>query len=99
MLSPNNSITFSHTLVNPITGLNVNNATVTIDIQDSNGVSIAETTPPAQLFFVSDGLYRQTFASLSVIPKEMYTIIVEAVTPEPLYLTCKKMTKATDRIC
>lgn len=99
-LSPNNSIVFEHQVTNPLADpIYVNNATVTIDIQDNAGTSITDF--PASLFYVasSDGVYRNTFTNLDVTPGQTYTILINATTPDPLEFNCSKRVKAGNRDC
>lgn len=99
-LSPDNSIVIEHTVTNPLKDpIYENNATVTVDIKDTSGVSIPEM--PASLFYVSgsDGVYRQTFESLTVTPNKTYTVLINATTPDPLEFTCKQTVKAVERGC
>lgn len=99
-LSPNNSIVIEHTVTNPLKDpIYENSATVTVDIKDNAGNSIAET--PATLFYVADsnGLYRQTFESLSVTEGQSYTVTITATTPDPLTFSCTQRVRAGGRSC
>ncbi len=99
-LSPNNSIVFEHQVTNPLASpIYVNNATVTIDIQDNSGASITDF--PASLFYVtdSDGIYRNTFTNLDVTPGQTYLMVINATTPDPLEFSCSKRVKAGNRDC
>lgn len=97
-LSPNNSITIEEVLTNPLDpNLYVNNAVVSVNITDRNGDSI--TGFPASLPFVEDGIYRETFNDLDVIPNHVYTVTINGETPEPLKYECSVQIKATIRNC
>jgi hypothetical protein len=98
VISPDNSVVIEQTLNNPLTGF-VNNATVTVDIKDREGNSIADM--PNTLFYVagSDGVYRQTFQTLDVTVNQIYTVQINAVTPEPLEFSCSVKVTAKARNC
>lgn len=102
-ISNGNSTTISYTVTNPLQDpIYVNDATVTVTIQDSNGVDLPDETWPFVLPYVSgsDGIYRHTFDPFtSLVVGELYTVIINVDGADGLQSECKYRTRAVERQC
>ena len=102
-LSPDNSASISHTVTNPLANPTfVNDATVTVTIQDSSGADLSGESWPVTLPYVSgsDGVYTKSFDPFdSLIIGEIYSVIINVVGLDGLESECVTKIKATERIC
>jgi len=102
-LSPDNSTVISHTVTNPLQEpTEVNDATVTVTILDSNDVELVGESWPVTLPFVSGskGVYRKTFDPfVNLIVGDIYKIILNVVGADSLKSECETKCRATSRIC
>lgn len=100
-LSPGNSFVIElQDLKNPVTGLFVDDATVTAVVTDSDGVNVAGVWPVTLDFVVgSNGLYRATIDPIvGLIIGNTYITKINAVGTDLLELELEQKNRATKRV-
>lgn len=77
-IHPDNSVAVQITLSNPVTGLFVNDSTVTAEIQDGDGV-VFESSFSLGYVAASDGVYRSTIPPITGLTLGViYSVVIDA---------------------
>ena len=93
-----NSTLIQHTVTNPVLYPSfVNDARVKVTILDSHGVMLAGEPWPVILPHAegTGGVYRRSFAPFEyLVVGEVYSVIVQVITPDGLVSRCTSLEKA-----
>lgn len=94
-IHPDNSVSIQLTLSNLITGLFVNDATVTAEIQDPDG-NVIQASFPLVYVAASDGIYRATIPPVTGLTLGViYSVIIDATGVDSLIGNWTAAIKAT----
>lgn len=78
LLVANDNYLSLRTLTNPITGLPVEDAVVTVRVQDSAGVAVVGVDWPLMLAHAGDGTYHVLAEGMQLVHGKTYTVIYDA---------------------
>jgi hypothetical protein len=100
-LSPDNSVFLQTVVNNPVDGTFINDATVKVNIYDSDDVLVAGVWPQTLVYVAaSDGTYRITLDPISgLVVGDLYRVQFFSTNPSLLLADCDINVRATDRIC
>ncbi len=100
-LSPDNSVFLKATLTNPVNGTFINDATVKVNIYDSDNVLVAGTWPQTLVYVsASDGIYQLTLDPIAgLVIGDKYRVQFFSTDPTLLLADCDLTVKATNRVC